>query len=138
MNEYKKNNHQLAISSANYVRIKKIFREFNNSQLVLKSTSKETSFNAEFEYIALSKHTGNMMLRFSNLDTSLLNSLIFEANVYHDVELCEVSRFNGYSPNQFPFEFEKFPKSVDEKSQQNRFFTEVLDMILTNDFYEKT
>ena len=48
-----------------------------------------------------------------------------------------MSRFNGYSPNQFPFEFEKFPKSVDEKSQQNRFFTEVLDMILTNDFYEK-
>jgi len=81
---------------------------------------------------------GNMMLRFSNLDTTLLNSLLFEANVYHDVELCEVSRFNGYSPNQFPFEFEKFPKSVDEKSQQNRFFTEVLDMILTNDFYEKT
>ena len=96
MDEYKKNNHQLAISSANYVRIKKIFREFNNSQLVLKSTSKETSFNAEFEYIALSKHTGNMMLRFSNLDTTLLNSLIFEANVYHDVELCEVSRFNGH------------------------------------------
>ena len=72
MDEYKKNNHQLAISSANYVRIKKIFREFDNSQLVLKSTSKETSFNAEFEYIALSKYTGNMMLRLKIL-SQLIN-----------------------------------------------------------------
>ena len=38
--------------------------------------------------------------------------------------------------NKFPFQFEKQPKSSDEKSQQNRFFTEVLDMILTGGFYE--
>ena len=102
MDEYKKNNHQLAISSANYVRVRKIFREFKNSQLVLKSTSKETSFNAEFQYIALSKHTGNMMLRFSNLNTALLNSLIFEANIYHDVELCDCLLYTSPSPRDVP------------------------------------
>ena len=49
----------------------------------------------------------------------------------------EVNSFNGHSPSRFPFQFEKFPKSLDEKSQQNRFLTEVLDIILTSGFYEK-
>ena len=35
------------------------------------------------------------------------------------------------------FSHENFPKSADEKLQQNRFLTEVLDMILTSGFYEK-
>ena len=37
----------------------------------------------------------------------------------------------------FPFQSENIPKSEDEKSQQNRFLTEVLDTILTGDFYEE-
>ena len=78
----------------------------------------------------------NNILEFSNLESKILHSFNFVSNVYHDVELVEVASFNGYAPNKFPFQFEKQPKSSDEKSQQNRFFTEVLDMILTGGFYE--
>ena len=74
---------------------------------------------------------------FSNLDSKLLNSFQFELNIYHDVELCEVNSFNGHSLDGFPFQFERISKCLDEKSQQNRFLTEVLDIILTSGFYEK-
>ena len=60
-----------------------------------------------------------------------------EINIYHDVELAEVKSLNGFHPNKFPFQSENIPKSEDEKSQQNRFLTEVLDTILTGDFYEE-
>ena len=85
----------------------------------------------------MSKHSSTCDLIFTNLDSKLLNSFQFELSIYHDVELCEVSSFNGHSPSRFPFQFEKFPKSNDEKSQQNRFLTEVLDIILNSGFYEK-
>ena len=60
-----------------------------------------------------------------------------EINIYHDVELAEVKSLNGFYPNKFPFQSENIPKSEDEKSQQNRFLTEVLDTILTGGFYEE-
>ena len=85
----------------------------------------------------LSNYTWICRIVSSNLDHKLLNSLQFVLNIYHDVELCEVASFNGHAPNKYPFSHENFPKSADEKLQQNRFLTEVLDMILTSGFYEK-
>ncbi|GIS26656.1 MAG: hypothetical protein CM15mP127_10290 [Gammaproteobacteria bacterium] len=43
----------------------------------------------------------------------------------------------GILPSRVSFSIQKVSKSLDEKSQQNRFLTEVLDIILTSGFYEK-
>ena len=102
----------------------------------LKKNDANKNFIADIKYSTISKHTAELYLEFSNLESKILHSFNFVSNVYHDVELVEVASFNGYKPNKFPFQFEKQPKSLDEKSQQNRFFTEVLDMILTGGFYE--
>ena len=102
----------------------------------LRKNDANKNFIADIKYLSISKHTAELYLEFSNLESKILHSFNFVSNVYHDVELVEVASFNGYAPNKFPFQFEKQPKSTDEKSQQNRFFTEVLDMILTGGFYE--
>jgi len=136
MPEYKKTNHHLAVCAANYLRIKKLLAGFSKNSLKLRNNDEKKYFRAEIEYSSVSKHTAELSLQFSNLESKLLHTFYFDCNIYHDVELVEVSAFNGYAPNKFPFQFEKYPKSSDEKSQQNRFFTEVLDMILTGDFYE--
>jgi uncharacterized protein YqiB (DUF1249 family) len=102
----------------------------------LRKNDVNKNFIANIKYSSLSKHTAELNLEFSNLESKILHSFNFVSNIYHDVELVEVASFNGYAPNKFPFQFEQHPKSPDEKSQQNRFFTEVLDMILTGGFYE--
>jgi uncharacterized protein YqiB (DUF1249 family) len=102
----------------------------------LRKNDANKNFIAEIKYSSISKHTAELYLEFSNLESKILHSFNFVSNIYHDVELVEVASFNGYAPNKFPFQFEQQPKSSDEKSQQNRFFTEVLDMILTGEFYE--
>ena len=136
MSIYKKTNHHLAVCSANYLRIKKLLAAFSKNSLKLRNNDEKKYFRAEIKYCSVSKHTAEFNLHFSNLESKLLHTFYFDCNIYHDVELVEVAAFNGYAPNKFPFQFEKYPKSSDEKSQQNRFFTEVLDMILTGDFYE--
>ena len=136
MPEYKKTNHHLAVCSANYLRLKKLLASFSKYALKLRNNDEKKYFRAELEYAEVSKHTAELRLSFSNLESKLLHTFSFDCNIYHDVELVEVASFNGYAPNKFPFQFERYPKSSDEKSQQNRFFTEVLDMILTGGFYE--
>ena len=118
-------------------RLKKILSSYQKNQIILRNSLNKNMYNARFLLTELSKHSSVCDFTFSNLDSKLLNSFQFELNIYHDVELCEVNSFNGHSPSRFPFQFEKFPKSLDEKSQQNRFLTEVLDIILTSGFYEK-
>ena len=137
MNEYRKTNSHLTACSANYLRLKKILSSYERSNLVLRNSLNTHIYNASFDLKILSKHSSTCDLIFTNLDSKLLNSFQFELSIYHDVELCEVSSFNGHSPSRLPFQFEKFPKSNDEKSQQNRFLTEVLDIILNSGFYEK-
>ncbi len=137
MNEYKKINSHLTACSANYFRLKKILSSYQKNQIILRNSLNKNMYNARFLLTELSKHSSVCDFTFSNLDSKLLNSFQFELNIYHDVELCEVNSFNGHAPSRFPFQFEKFPKSLDEKSQQNRFLTEVLDIILTSGFYEK-
>tara|TARA_B100000963_G_C22436159_1_gene584404 strand:+ start:111 stop:524 length:414 start_codon:yes stop_codon:yes gene_type:complete len=137
MSEYKKINSHLTACSANYFRLKKILTGFKKNKINLRNTLNANLYNAKFLLMELSKHSSVCDLTFSNLDSKLLSSFQFQLNIYHDVELCEVNSFNGYSPSRFPFQFEQFPKSLDEKSQQNRFLTEVLDIILTSGFYEK-
>ena len=109
---------------------------FKKKSQRLRKSDVNNNFIAEIKYSSISKHTAELYLEFSNLESKILHSFNFVSNIYHDVELVEVASFNGYAPNKFPFQFEKQPKSSDEKSQQNRFFTEVLDMILTGEFYE--
>ena len=136
MSEYTKTNHHLTICSANYLRLKKIMFDFKKDTKRLKKNDANENFIADIKYSIISKHTAELYLEFSNLESKILHSFNFVSNIYHDVELAEVASFNGYAPNKFPFQFEQQPKSIDEKSQQNRFFTEVLDMILTGGFYE--
>ena len=136
MPEYKKTNHHLAVCAANYHRVKRLLASYSKNSLKLRNDDGGKQFRAELRYISVSKHTAELRLHFSNLESKLLNTFYFDCNIYHDVELVEVASFNGYAPNKFPFQFEKYPKSSDEKSQQNRFFTEVIDMILTGGFYE--
>jgi uncharacterized protein YqiB (DUF1249 family) len=137
MQEYEKTNHHIVICSANYLRLKKILNNFSKIQVKLNKKEERSRFKAKFILKKLSKHTSDLVLEFSNLDSSFLSVFNIEINIYHDVELAEVKSLNGFYPNKFPFESESIPKSEDEKSQQNRFLTEVLDTILTGDFYEE-
>ena len=137
MSEYSKTNGHISVCSANYLRISKLLNASEKSSLTLRNKIKETIYSARIDTQKLSNHTWICRLVFSNLNHKLLNSLQFVLNIYHDVELCEVASFNGHAPNKYPFSHENFPKSADEKLQQNRFLTEVLDMILTSGFYEK-
>jgi uncharacterized protein YqiB (DUF1249 family) len=137
MQEYEKTNHHIVICSANYLRLKKILNNFSKIQVKLNKKEERSRFKAKFILKKLSKHTSDLVLEFSNLDSSFLSVFNIEINIYHDVELAEVKSLNGFYPNKFPFQSESIPKSEDEKSQQNRFLTEVLDTILTGDFYEE-
>mgnify|MGYP001231210760 FL=1 len=137
MKEYEKTNHHIVICSANYLRLKKILKNFSKTKIELNKKEKKSRFKAKFLLKKLSKHTTDSILEFSNLDSSFLNVFNIEINIYHDVELAEVKSLNGFYPNKFPFQSENIPKSEDEKSQQNRFLTEVLDTILTGGFYEE-
>jgi len=137
MSEYKKTNGHISVCSANYFRINKILSVSKKDLFVLRNKINETAYSAQIKKKKLSNHTWMCSLNFSNLEHKLLHSLEFNLNIYHDAELCEVSSFNGYAPSKFPFSKESFPKSSDEKLQQNRFLTEVLDIILTSGFYEQ-
>ncbi|MDA0899717.1 MAG: DUF1249 domain-containing protein [Proteobacteria bacterium] len=137
MSEYSKTNSHISACSANYLRISKLLNASKKNSLSLRNKIEQTIYSAQIDVQKLSEHTWICRLVFSNLSHKLLNSLQFVLNIYHDVELCEVASFNGHTPNRYPFSEENFPKSADEKLQQNRFLTEVVDMILTSGFYEK-
>ena len=137
MSEYIKTNNHISTCTANYERLKKILNKFDIKDRKLRCTTKKNIYDVEFSIKKYSQHTWRCDLDFSNLETSLLHTLHFEIGIYHDAELCEVVSMNGYSPSKFPFEKEKIPKSIDEKSQQNRFLAEMLGMILSGNFYEK-
>ena len=94
MPEYEKTNHHLTICSANYLRLKKLLANFNRQKFKLRNSDAEKNFRAEIYYSELSKHTAELKLSFSNLESKLLHTFSFESQIYHDVELVEVISFN--------------------------------------------
>ena len=98
MSEYTKTNHHLTICSANYLRLKKIMLNFKKKTQRLKKNDANKNFIADIRYSSISKHTAELYLEFSNLESKILHSFNFVSNVYHDVELVEVASFNGYAP----------------------------------------
>ena len=91
MAEYTKTNHHLTICSANYLRLKRIMFDFKKDTQRLKKNDANKNFIADIKYSSISKHTAELYLEFSNLESKILHSFNFVTNIYHDVELVEVA-----------------------------------------------
>ena len=66
MQEYEKTNHHIVICSANYLRLKKILKNFSKTKIELNRKEKKSRFKAKFLLKKLSKHTTDSCLLYTS------------------------------------------------------------------------
>ena len=120
----------LTTCSANYSRLRKILCGFKNDIYIFEILNHTQKSKAEFIVISRTQHTISIEAKFKNNDLALVNFLL-RINIYIDAKLAEVVSYQQEKPVPF-FSPPQFSHSRDEKYQQNRILTELLETIFTN------
>ena len=120
----------LTTCSANYSRLRKILCSFKHDIYVFEILNHTQKSKAEFIVISRTQHTISIEAKFKNNDLALVNFLL-RINIYIDAKLAEVVSYQQEKPVPF-FSPPQFSHSRDEKYQQNRILTELLETIFTN------
>ena len=120
----------LTTCSANYSRLRKILCSFKHDIYVFEILNHTQKSEAEFIVISRTQHTISIEAKFKNNDLALVNFLL-RINIYIDAKLAEVVSYQQEKPVPF-FSPPQFSHSRDEKYQQNRILTELLETIFTN------
>ena len=125
-----KTSHQLSICEANFLRLKKILKGFNEDRYLFETINPNSSSNSiSFNVIQRSRHT-IMVEAKQNVDYGIFNSFILRLQICIDAKVAEVISYQGEKAIPFFVGITK-SQSKDEKLQQNRFLTEWLESIFT-------
>ena len=125
-----KTKNHLTTCSANFSRLRKILSDFKNDTYIFEILNYEHKNQAEFFVISRTPHTLMIEVKFKNKDLVIVNFLL-RINIYIDAELAEVISYQQEKPVPF-FVPSPFSQSQDEKYQQNRILTELLENIFLN------
>ena len=126
-----KTSHQLAVCEANFLRLKKILKNFSVNKYLFETINHDSSSNPiSFNVIHRTKHTLIIEAK-QKIKLIKMESLIIRIQVSLDAKLAEVISFQGERAVPYFMKVLK-TQSRDEKIQQNRFLTEWLENIFAN------
>ena len=126
-----KTSHQLAVSEANFLRLKKILKNFSVNKYLFETINHDSSSNPiSFNVIHRTKHTLIIEAK-QKIKLKKMESLIIRIQISLDAKLAEVISFQGERAVPYFMKVLK-TQSRDEKIQQNRFLTEWLENIFAN------
>ena len=126
-----KTSHQLAVCEANFLRLKKILKNFSGNKYLFETINHDSSSNPiSFNVIHRTKHTLIIEAK-QKIKLKKMESLIIRIQISLDAKLAEVISFQGERAVPYFMKVLK-TQSRDEKIQQNRFLTEWLENIFAN------
>ena len=126
-----KTSHQLAVCEANFLRLKKILKNFSVNKYLFETINHDSSSNPiSFNVIHRTKHTIIIEAK-QKIKLKKMESLIIRIQISLDAKLAEVISFQGERAVPYFMKVLK-TQSRDEKIQQNRFLTEWLENIFAN------
>ena len=126
-----KTSHQLAVCEANFLRLKKILKNFSVNKYLLETINPDFSSNPiSFKVIHRTKHTLIIEAK-QKIKLKKMESLIIRIQISLDAKLAEVISFQGERAVPYFMKVLK-TQSRDEKIQQNIFLTEWLENIFAN------
>ena len=126
-----KTSHQLAVCEANFLRLKKILKNFSVNRYLFETINHDSSSNPiSFNVIHRTKHTLIIEAK-QKIKLKKMESLIIRIQISLDAKLAEVISFQGERAVPYFMRVLK-TQSRDEKIQQNRFLTEWLENIFEN------
>ena len=129
-----KTSHQLAVCEANFLRLKKILKNFSVNKYLFETINPDSSSNPiSFNIIHRTKHTLTIEAK-QKIKLKKMENLIIRIQISLDAKLAEVISFQGERAVPYFMKVLK-TQSRDEKIQQNRFLTEWLENIFVNGIY---
>ena len=121
----------LNVCGSNFFKLRKLLQDFKEPRKNFeKSVSKNETVFIKFNLLSKTKHTLTYEVKHIHPEDSL-NDFIIRFCVFNDAKMVEVISFQGEKP--FPFYIKNKPvlQSSDEKHQQNTFFFDLLENLLT-------
>ena len=121
----------LNVCGSNFFKLKKLLKGFKEPR---KSFEKYVSQNEKvlikFNLLSKTKHTLTYEVKHIHPEDSL-NDFIIRFCVFIDAKMVEVISFQGEKPFPFYIKNKSALQSYDEKHQQNTFFFDLLENLLT-------
>ena len=121
----------LNVCGSNFFKLRKLLRDFKDPRKSFeKSVSKNETVFIKFNLLSKTKHTLTYEVKHIHLEDSL-NDFIIRFCVFVDAKMVEVISFQGEKPFPFYIKNKSSLQSSDEKHQQNTFFFDLLENLLT-------
>ncbi len=121
----------LNVCGSNFFKLRKLLQDFKNPKKSFKkSLSKNEKVFIKFSLLSKTKHTLICQVKHIHAEDRL-NDFIIRFCVFIDAKMVEVISFQGEKPLPFYIKNKSVLQSSDEKHQQNSFFFDFLDNLLT-------
>ena len=116
---------------SNFFKLRKLLQGFKDpGKSFEKSLSKNEKVFIKFNLLSKTKHTLTYEAKHIHPEDSL-NDFIIRFCVFIDAKMVEVISFQGEKPFPFYLKNKSVLQSSDEKNQQNTFFFDLLENLLT-------
>ncbi len=121
----------LNVCGSNFFKLQKLLRDFEAPRKSFeKSISKTEKVLIKFNLLSKTKHTLTYEVKHIHPEVSL-NDFLIRFCVFIDAKMVEVISFQGEKPFPFYIKNKSTLQSSDEKHQQNTFFFDLLENLLT-------
>ena len=121
----------LNVCGRNFFKLRKLLQDFKDPKKSFeKSVSKNEKVLIKFNLLTKTKHTITYEVKHIHSEDSL-NDFIVRFCVFIDAKMVEVISFQGEKPFPFYVKNKSVLQSSDEKHQQNTFFFDLLENLLT-------
>ena len=120
----------LNVCGSNFFKLKKLLQGFKEPRKSFeKSVSKNEKVLIKFNLLSKTEHT--LTYEVKHIPEDSLNDFIIRFCVFIDAKMVEVISFQGEKPFPFYIKNKSVLQSSDEKHQQNTFFFDLLENLLT-------
>ena len=121
----------LNVCGSNFFKLRKLLQDFKDPRKSFeKSVNKNETVFVKFNLLSKTKHTLTYEVKHIHTEDSL-NDFIVRFCVFNDAKMVEVISFQGEKPFPFYIKNKSALQSSDEKHQQNTFFFDLLENLLT-------
>ena len=129
--------HHLTVCEANFIRLKKLLKDFSLKENLFESINPNgSSINIYLLVLDKTEHTITIEAKQSCDDKNIYSNFVLRIQMSLDAKLAEVISYQGEKPLPF-FMNQSKNQSYDEKLQQNRFLTEWLESIFISGISSK-
>ena len=121
----------LNVCGSNFFKLRKLLQDFKDPRRSFeKPVSKNETVFINFNLLSKTRHTLTYEIKHIHPEDSL-NDFIIRFCVFNDAKMVEVISFQGEKPFPFYVKNKSAFQSSDEKHQQNTFFFDLLENLLT-------